>query len=505
MNFLGMDTADFMPHGHCVLWQGKILFPMVASDIIIFLSYSIIPFGLYYFYKRRTDLTFKLKGVIFLFALFIQLCGFSHLIMAYNYWHAEYHWELIIKMLTALVSLVTAIFFIKKVKVLLELPSPAQYQLLNDQLKDLNQNLEKEVRERTEEIKQDKLLQESILNAIDDGIIEFTPIKDGQGTIIDFSSKVINEKITKHTGLPKEKLETDSMNRDLPEYRVNGRFDDFLDIYKNNETKTYDPSNISINHRVFRAIYTKNIKNDSIILFLSNITESENLKLQTIANSRLSALGELAGGVAHEINSPLQIISGATRQIERQLPEVSPEQKASFELIKTTIKRISSIIKNLKRLSHSGSDELRTIEVTPFLEQLNEFVATKIKDASISLKETYKKEKTFNIEANEVALSQIIINLINNAVDELSLINDREKEIEISIVNNGHNKIIAIIDNGNGISEENLKKVFNPLFTTKEIGKGTGLGLSLSSRLAQSMNAHIQIFQDGRTHFQIIF
>lgn len=505
MNFLGMDTADFMPHGHCVLWQEKILIPMVASDIIIFLSYSAIPFGLYYFYKKRVDLSIKVKRLLILFVLFIQLCGFSHLITAYNYWNAEYHWELIIKVLTALVSFITALVVAKNLKVLLELPSPEQYKLANDKLKELNEDLENQVRERTKEIRQDKLLQDSLINAIDDGILELFPIKDDLGEILDFSAKAINDKIFEHIGLSREELNIDSMNTAFPNYKKDGPFKDCVEIYTNGGTKTYDPAPFPFNNRIIRAIYAKNVKNDSILFFLSDITEKENLKLQTIANSRLSALGELAGGVAHEINSPLQIISGATRQIERQLPEVSPEQKASFALIKTTIKRISSIIKNLKRLSHSGSDELRTIEVTTFLEQLNEFVATKIKDASISLKETYKKEKTFNIEANEVALSQIIINLINNAVDELLLINDREREIEISIVNNGHNKIISIIDNGNGISEENLKKIFNPLFTTKEIGKGTGLGLSLSSRLAQSMNAHVQIFQDGRTHFQIIF
>jgi low affinity Fe/Cu permease len=151
MIFLGMDTVDFMPHGHCVLWQEKILYPMVASDVTIFLSYSAIPFGLFYFYRNRTDLSPKVKALLILFVLFIQFCGFSHLITAYNYWNADYHWELIIKVLTAFVSLATAIVVVKNIKALLELPSPQQYSLVNRKLKELNEKLEEQVKARTEE------------------------------------------------------------------------------------------------------------------------------------------------------------------------------------------------------------------------------------------------------------------------------------------------------------------------------------------------------------------
>ncbi len=507
MNFLGMDTVDFMPHGHCVLWQEKILYPMVASDVTIFLSYSAIPFGLFYFYRKRTDLSPKVKALLILFVLFIQFCGFSHLITAYNYWNAEYHWELIIKVLTALVSLATAIVVVKNIKALLELPSPQQYSLANQKLKELNDNLEEQVKARTEELQLKTSLLESIITSIDDGIVEYTPIKDKENNIVDFSARVLNDKIEHQTGLPKERMETDSMNRDFPEYIEDKSFQDFIDIYNNGGRKVYDPSSIKLNQKTYRAIYTKNIQNNTILLFLANITEQENLRMQSITNSRLSAIGELAGGVAHEINTPLQIISGAARQAERQIKDVTEDQKKSFELIRTTIKRISKIVKNLKRLTHQSSDEIVRLSISSFLDDMKGFVTTKLNNASITLLSTYKDQENFSLEANEVALSQILINLINNSIDELAEIeeNGKEKVIEIQIFQNEYSKSIIISDNGNGIPEEHLSKVFTPLFTTKEVDKGTGLGLSLSSRLAHNMGAYIQVMQDERTHFHVIF
>ncbi|GEM_PF-2058210 len=507
MNFLGMDTVDFMPHGHCVLWQEKILYPMVASDVTIFLSYSAIPFGLFYFYRKRTDLSPKVKALLILFVLFIQFCGFSHLITAYNYWNAEYHWELIIKVLTALVSLATAIVVIKNIKALLEIPSPQQYSLANKKLKELNDNLEEQVKARTEELQLKTSLLESIITSIDDGIVEYTPIKDKENNIVDFSARVLNDKIEHQIGLPKENMETDSMNRDFPKYIEDKSFQDFIDIYNNGGRKVYDPSSIKLNQRTYRAIYTKNIQNNTILLFLANITEQENLRMQSITNSRLSAIGELTGGVAHEINSPLQIISGAARQAERQIKDVTEDQKKSFELIRTTIKRISKIVKNLKRLTHQASDEIVTLNISNFLDEVKGFVSMKLNAASVTLISTYKDQDDFSLEANEVALSQILINLINNSIDELadSKENGKEKVIEIQISQNEHSKSIIISDNGRGILEEHLSKIFTPLFTTKEVGKGTGLGLSLSSRLAQNMGAHIQVMHDERTHFHVIF
>lgn len=506
-DFFNLDVGAFMPHGHCVLWKEEILFPMVASDGLIFLSYSAIPFAIYVFYKKRLDLSTDAKKILLLFVLFIQLCGFTHLISAYNYWHAQYYWELIIKVLTALVSVATAFVVYKNLNNLLAIPSPAQYAEANKRLKELNENLAKEVESQTKEIRKDKILLEAIFNGIDDGIMEIFPIRDEKGEIIDFQSKTLNDKIVDHTGMSKEELNMSSMNERTPDYRHNGRFEKYCRILKTGETVRLDPSSWRVNGRIFRAIYTKNTISDSILLFLSNITERENLKAQAVANSRLSALGELAGGVAHEINSPLQIISGASRQVKRSIDMPTEKQSEAFQLIDSTIRRISRIINNLKRLSHESSSELVEIDLKNFLTDVNDFISTKVRTNSIELVDAYTKRQSFVVTGNEVALSQIVMNLVNNAIDELNETKEPtdEKVITIDIYDDAFQSYIEVSDNGNGVPEDAVDKIFTPLYTSKDVGKGTGLGLSLSSKLAQNMGAHLELVQDGKTRFRIVF
>ncbi len=506
-DLFSLDVADFMPHGHCVLWKKEILFPMVGSDILIFLSYSAIPFTLYVFYKKRLDLNTDAKKILLLFVLFIQFCGFTHLISAYNYWHAQYYWELILKVLTALVSMATAFVIFRNLNNFLSLPSPAQYAEANRRLKELNENLENEVASQTEQIRKDKELLESLFKSMDDGVLRITPIKDKKGEIYDFSCTPLNDKAIEQTGISKEQLTMPSMNEAIPDYKEKGRFDQYCQVINENKTFRFDPSDWKINGRLFRAIYTKDSISDSVFLFITNITERENLKSKALANSRLSALGELAGGVAHEINSPLQIISGASRQIKRSIPEVTVEQEESFEVINSTVKRISRIIGNLKRLSHKKSEEVNLIQTKKFLDDTCDFISARVHNNTITLSKKYEERDEFSLKANEVALSQIIMNLVNNAVDALNEIQDpnREKEIVIDIHDDEYMSYIEVRDNGDGIPKEDVDKIFTPLFTSKEVGKGTGLGLSISSKLAEDMGAHLELDQKKGTAFRVVF
>lgn len=224
-----------------------------------------------------------------------------------------------------------------------------------------------------------------------------------------------------------------------------------------------------------------------------------------MANTHLSALGELSANLAHEINGPLQIISSASRQVRRNLPELNESQEDSLALIQSIIKRISRIISNLQRLSHKDSEELASISLTPFLEGLNDFIEVKAEGSLVKVEQSYTTKETFSIMASEVALSQIVVNLVNNAIDALNETDLGEKVITIDTFENSHRRGIEISDNEPGIPEENVAKIFSPLFTSKAVGKGTGLGLSLSSKLAQSMNAHLELIQDGKTRFRIVF
>lgn len=510
LGIFGFDTSAFMPHGHCVLWKEEILIPMVASDVIIFLSYSAIPFGLFYFYRKRVDLSTKVKNLLVLFVLFIQLCGFSHLISAYNYWNADYYTELFIKVLTALVSLTTAIIVLKNINILLEIPSPDDYKKTNQKLKILNESLEEQVTLQTRRLEDEKNFLKAILEGIDDGMAQLTPIYNTNQEIIDFSLRPLNDHMEKQTGIKLKELEISSMMENNPEFMNDlGRFKAFKKLLLTGETLTYDPSEYTVKDKIFRVVYTRNKADNTILQFISDVTEREEHKMRDIQSSRLTALGELAGGIAHEINNPLQIIDGAARLLGRHVPEKTPEIEKTIDTIQETVRRTSRIIHNLKRLSRNEVDTILPINLTDFLNDVTEFLHQRISNHGFQLKKIYEEGHPITINANQVALSQIVINLLNNAIEELQ---ETEKEsedflgvIKINVIEGPQTVSIAIEDNGRGIKKKNRDLIFNPLFTSKDVGKGTGLGLSISKNLASNMGAEIALKPDGATCFLITF
>jgi len=141
------DSQNFMPHGHCFLWQPNILWLHVVSDAIIFVSYYSIPVALVYFARKRPDMPFRL--LFGLFSLFILLCGTTHIFSIWVLWHADYGPEGIVKALTAVVSLVSAVLVWKLMPQLLTVPSPSKWERLNAELLLNQEDITQRVEERT--------------------------------------------------------------------------------------------------------------------------------------------------------------------------------------------------------------------------------------------------------------------------------------------------------------------------------------------------------------------
>lgn len=125
-DLLVVSTSNFMPHGACYLWLPSILWLHIISDTIIAAAYYSIPFALFYFVKKRTDMAYR--WVFVLFGVFICLCGTTHLISIWTIWHPDYWLDGLIKLATALVSIVTALLIWPLIPKLLQLPSPQALQ-----------------------------------------------------------------------------------------------------------------------------------------------------------------------------------------------------------------------------------------------------------------------------------------------------------------------------------------------------------------------------------------
>ncbi|WP_299703075.1 HAMP domain-containing sensor histidine kinase [uncultured Pontibacter sp.] len=156
--------ADFMPHGHCYFWKPEIVWLNVSGDVLIAMAYYSLPLLLFYFAKKRTDLTHKY--VFWLFAAFIFACGTTHIVDIWTIWVPTYRLEGVLKLITGLLSVSTAVVVYKSVPALLALPSHDQLKALNeqlqkeieerrktqDELRRVNEELEKRVEERTHEL-----------------------------------------------------------------------------------------------------------------------------------------------------------------------------------------------------------------------------------------------------------------------------------------------------------------------------------------------------------------
>lgn len=143
-------VSDFMPHGTCYLWNPAVLWLNVVSDGFITISYYAIPLLLMAFFRRRRDISFR--WVFVAFATFILACGTTHLMGVWTVWHGTYRLDGVIKAVTALASLITAALLVPLLPALVQLPSPTQLRMAEEELRRLNQELERRVTDRTSEL-----------------------------------------------------------------------------------------------------------------------------------------------------------------------------------------------------------------------------------------------------------------------------------------------------------------------------------------------------------------
>jgi len=234
----------------------------------------------------------------------------------------------------------------------------------------------------------------------------------------------------------------------------------------------------------------------SIISKERSMKALEEQRAKLVSSSKLSTLGEMAGGIAHEINNPLAVIYGKANQISLMTsdPDTSLDRERiaiAASKIEKTADRIATIIRGLRVFSRDGDNDpferkaLRTI-----IEETLEFCSARFKSHEIELR-INAPDKPLELECRPVQIAQVLLNLLNNAHDAVQGQSDRW--VEIKIEDFDQELGITVTDSGPGIPKEIAAKIMEPFFTTKEVGKGTGLGLSISRGIIESHGGRLHL------------
>lgn len=237
-------------------------------------------------------------------------------------------------------------------------------------------------------------------------------------------------------------------------------------------------------------IQEKNNVPHQVILFEEDITEKRNLENNVIQSEKLAAVGQLAAGLAHEINNPLAAIIANTQLLLASISRDDEDAIDSLKLIETAGVRASQVVSNL--LGVARAERGYTFELTSLNETIQSalsLVHHEIVNHGIKL-ELDLADDLPDLVASRNHLQGVWINLVVNAVDAVP---SNTGVIRIHSGYHDKNFIVTITDNGKGIAQENLTRIFEPFFTTKNVGRGTGLGLSVCMQVIKHHDGTIQV------------
>ena len=215
-------------------------------------------------------------------------------------------------------------------------------------------------------------------------------------------------------------------------------------------------------------------------------------EVKMLSQAKLASLGEIATGIAHEINQPLtyiQIILQATvRDITKGVLDLD---ELAAEMLESTrqVERITTIINHLRTFGRADIDDQEEISLPVILDNTLILYREKLRLNTIHLETTIADDLPL-IRGNASQLEQVFINLFQNAFDAVT--NTTTPEIAVHFTHEGDTVIITFSDNGCGLDEEVSAKIFEPFFTTKPIGQGTGLGLSIVYGIIADHNGAIE-------------
>ncbi len=403
--------------------------------------------------------------------------------------------------------------------------------VLTRELEDLNENLEKRVKAKTEELEEahtelkvSEKKYRTLFEAAGDAIFIVKMEEDGP-RFVDFNTRVLEIfKCTREEMMNKTPVDISPLKQsdgrlssesafELASAAMEGKpqFFEWINIRKDG---TLFPVEVSLRHvdlgkeRYIQAIVrdiTNRRKIEESLVNAKEEIEAWNRELekrvkeqteelvksqaQLIQSEKLSAMGHMAGGLAHELNSPL---AGLLPMIEkyRDMAEKDSEAYMEQSLMLKACKHMGRIVKDFGIFSRESKDEFCELDLNEIIEDTLSFSAVKLRNMGIKIIKEYG-DNLQKVQGEKTEIQQVVLNIITNACDAMP--NGGRFTIKTGTVEDKNDLTMEFIDNGIGIEKEKLEKIFDPFFTTKGPGKGTGLGLSVSYGIIKKHGGEISV------------
>ena len=230
---------------------------------------------------------------------------------------------------------------------------------------------------------------------------------------------------------------------------------------------------------------------------IRDISERKQLESRLLVADRMSSIGTLAGGVAHEINNPLAYVVANLDHLQEQLSALAEEAPQRFEELKNVAfearhgaERVRRIVRDLKTFCRVDEDVREPVNVHRVLEMAINMTWNEIRHRARLVKDFGTVPL---IEANESRVVQVFLNLLVNAAQAIPTGATDRNEIRVVTRTEGPSVVVEVRDTGGGIPQQNLSRIFDPFFTTKAVGDGSGLGLSICHGIVTALGGHINV------------
>jgi two-component system NtrC family sensor kinase len=355
-----------------------------------------------------------------------------------------------------------------------------------------NSMLYQSLARKVEEYEKLKEFSENIVESINVGIL---------AADLDDRVESWNSQIEKLTGISREHAVGRKLNELLPADLWEQLGSEVQNVYKFVlKPRTGSPNDVTLNIAVAPLISREGAQIGRLIIF-DDVTDRAELERRLVQADKLSSIGLLAAGVAHEVNTPLAVISTYAQMLAKQIS--GDEQKAPLlEKIARQTFRASEIVNSLLNFSRTSPTEFVSVDLNKTVRETlalmeHQFTKSHVK-TTLALDETLPK-----IKGNPGKLQQVFLNLFLNARDAM------ESGGALAVKTWAHDGqvLVTVADSGAGIARENLAKIFDPFFTTKGAKKGTGLGLSVSYGIVREHGGNIEVESEpgAGTRFELSF